>query len=300
MVAPNEPKGARPGDEPSAGRSDPDPRPDGQPQPDGSRAPRPPDPPYSDLAPDPDLAPDLDLPPGGEHPKHLHRLGAAVERDLAPVWRRVSEGEARWVSSLAVALAIGLQITLPGTVAARPRWLLPGIAVALSVALAGPNPRRFTRTSPLLTVASHVLIATMSLANAWSAARLVVHLVNGADQGTPTRLLLTGGSIWLTNVVLFGLWYWELDRGGPVARAHAVRAHPDFLFPQMQSPSLAPARWAPQFVDYAYLSFTNATAFSPTDVMPLTRWAKLTMMLQSMVSLIVVALVVARAVNILR
>jgi hypothetical protein len=98
---------------------------------------------------------------------------------------------------------------------------------------------------------------------------------------------------------VFSLWYWELDRDGPVARAHATRAHPDFLFAQMQS-ELAPPEWEPGFADYLYLSFTNATAFSPTNVLPLSGWAKLTMMLQSAVSLATVALVIARAVNILK
>jgi len=110
-------------------------------------------------------------------------------------------------------------------------------------------------------------------------------------------LLLTGGAIWLTNVIAFGVWYWELDRGGPAARAHATRQHPDFLFAQMQTPELAPDDWEPAFVDYLYVSFTNAAAFSPTDVLPLSRWAKLTMLVQSAVSLSTVALVVARAVN---
>jgi uncharacterized membrane protein len=117
---------------------------------------------------------------------------------------------------------------------------------------------------------------------------------------TPAALLATGGAIWATNVIVFALWYWELDRGGPVARAHATRVHPDFLFAQLQSPDLAPADWEPAFADYLYVSFTNAAAFSPTDVLPLSRWAKLTMMLQSVVSLATVVLVIARAVNILK
>jgi uncharacterized membrane protein len=107
-------------------------------------------------------------------------------------------------------------------------------------------------------------------------------------------------SVWLTNVIAFGLWYWEFDRGGPVVRAAGTMRHPDLMFPQMASPELAPPDWEPQFVDYLYLSFTNATAFSPTDVMPLARWAKLTMLVQSAVSLAIGALVIARAVNILR
>jgi uncharacterized membrane protein len=101
-------------------------------------------------------------------------------------------------------------------------------------------------------------------------------------------------------VIAFALWYWEFDRGGPVARALAIKPYPDFEFPQMTSPELAPPSWEPMFADYFYLSFTNATAFSPTDVMPLSRWAKMLMLVQSAVSLLLAALVIARAVNILR
>jgi len=113
-------------------------------------------------------------------------------------------------------------------------------------------------------------------------------------------LLVTGGAIWLTNVIVFGLWYWEFDRGGPVARALGTRPYPDFQFVQMTSRELAPPDWEPAFTDYLYLAFTNASAFSPTDVMPLSRWAKLAMALQSVISIVTVALIVARAVNILK
>jgi uncharacterized membrane protein len=100
-------------------------------------------------------------------------------------------------------------------------------------------------------------------------------------------------------VIVFALWYWELDRGGPAARAAARKVHPDFLFPQMTTPELVDPDWEPEFVDYLFLAFTNATAFSPTDTMPMSRWAKLAMMAQASVSVVVVALVIARAVNIL-
>jgi uncharacterized membrane protein len=113
-------------------------------------------------------------------------------------------------------------------------------------------------------------------------------------------LLLIGGAIWLTNVIVFGMWYWNLDRGGPAARAQALKPYPDFLFPQMTVVDLSPPDWQPEFFDYLYLSFTNAAAFSPTDTMPLARWAKLAMMLQSIVSLGTVVLVIARAVNIFK
>jgi hypothetical protein len=145
------------------------------------------------------------------------------------------------------------------------------------------------------------LIIVSSFANAWSAGRLVLHIMDGKlNDIMPQRLLLTGAAIWITNVIVFALWYWESDRGGPGARAEGGRPHPDFLFAQMQSPELAPPDWEPGFADYLFLSFTNASAFSPTDVLPLSRWAKMTMMLQAAVSLSTVALVVARAVNVLK
>jgi uncharacterized membrane protein len=148
------------------------------------------------------------------------------------------------------------------------------------------------------------LAATAGLATAWSAGRLVIALVHHTSSGTATLddaglLLRNGGAIWLTNVIVFALWYWEMDRGGPVARACGTRAHTDFLFAQMTAPEFVPRDWEPAFLDYFYLSFTNATAFSPTDTLPLSRWAKVTMMFQSAVSLVTVALVVARAVNVL-
>jgi uncharacterized membrane protein len=175
------------------------------------------------------------------------------------------------------------------------------LALLLLVGLTVANPTRIDRQSRALRSLSLLLIAIISIANAATAARLIVDLVRGTGIRTPSELLLTGAAIWLTNVIVFGLWYWEFDRGGPVARAHAVKQYPDFLFPQMGSPpELTPPDWEPEFVDYLYFSFTNATAFSPTDVMPLSRWAKLTMLAQSAVSLITVALVIARAVNILK
>lgn len=229
------------------------------------------------------------------------RAARDIEQRLLPAWRQVTQGEPRWQVSVAVLCAIGMQVALPERVALGPRWLFPSVAGLLLVALIAANPRRIDRSSRALRAGSLVLIATVTLANAWSAGRLVVSLVNG-DQvsSNASRLLVTGAGIWLTNVIAFSLWYWEFDRGGPVARARAIRPHPDFLFAQMQAPDLAPEDWEPRFVDYLYLSFTNAAAFSPTDVLPLSAWAKVTMMAQSAVSLMTVALVIARAVNILK
>lgn len=228
----------------------------------------------------------------------------AVERTeeelLLPAWRRVTDGEPRWQVSIAILAAITMQLLLPQRLAVLPRWLLPVLALTLLIGLVASNPRRIERESMRLRVLSMALIATLSIANAISAARLVSGLIRGTEGSDAGPLLAIGGAIWLTNVIVFSLWYWELDRGGPVARAKGRRQHPDFLFPQMDSPDLAPPDWEPGFADYFYLSFTNATAFSPTDVLPLTRWTKMTMLLQSAVSLSTVVLVIARAVNILQ
>ena len=117
------------------------------------------------------------------------------------------------------------------------------------------------------------MIASLSIANIVSGAALVIDLVNGEGIRDPSELLLTGGPIWLTNVIVFSLWYWEFDRGGPLARVRRPEAALDFLFPQMDLPQLVPVDWQPEYIDYLYLSFTNAMAFSPTDVMPISRWA---------------------------
>ena len=192
------------------------------------------------------------------------------------------------------------QFPLPGRlVLVHPVWLLPALEGLLLVVLLMINPRRINRESRAIRMLGLTLAALLSLANAWSVAWLVVGLVRGTEGNAPGPLLATGAVIWLTNVVIFALWYWEFDRGGPVARALATRVYPDFLFAQMTSPNLAPPRWEPAFGDYLYLSFTNATAFSPTDVLPMSRWAKMAMTVQALVSIVTVILVVARAVNIL-
>jgi len=222
-----------------------------------------------------------------------------VQDVAVPAWRRVTRGEARWPVSLAVLATIAMQVTLPNHLALHPRWLLPTGETLLLLGLVVANPRRIDRQSTALRTASMVLILLMSLANAVSAGRLIVGLVHGTEHEDAAHLLVNGGAIWLTNVIVFALWYWQLDRGGPVGRALNLHPHIDFMFPQMATPDLAPPGWEPNFVDYLYLSFTNGTAFSPTDVLPLSRWAKVTMMGQSCVSLATVALVIARAVNIL-
>jgi hypothetical protein len=222
-------------------------------------------------------------------------------RKFVPAWRRKTRGEPRWHVVLAITVAILLQGPLPGRlVLFQPTWLLPMLEGVVFVLITVLNPHRIDRESKVLRILSLSGATLISLANAWSAAHLVNGLIQGTEGSSAGPLLGSGAVIWLTNVIVFGLWYWEFDRGGPVARAHATKLYPDFMFPQMTSPDLAPADWEPMFGDYLYVSFTNATAFSPTDVMPLSRWAKAAMAVQAGISVITVALVVARAVNILK
>jgi hypothetical protein len=220
---------------------------------------------------------------------------------VVPAWRRRTQGEQRWPVTLSVIAAIVLQVLLPDNLTKPlPHWLLPALEGALAVALSIANPVRIERRGPVVRAAAVGIIVLISAANAVSAVLLIRAIVElQKATSMPVPLLASGANIWATNVIAFGLWYWEFDRGGPVHRAEGLRQHPDLMFPQMANPELAPADWEPHFVDYLYLSFTNAAAFSPTDVMPLARWAKLTMAVQSAVSLGVGALVIARAVNIL-
>jgi hypothetical protein len=228
------------------------------------------------------------------------RTSHAIAGRVIPTWRRVTKGEPRWPVSLAVIAAVVMQGLLPKQVQLVHAWILPAVALVLLVALVIANPTRIVHESPALRFTSGLLIAWITGANILSMIRLLTRVLDGTFHGSPKLLLLTGGAIWLTNVICFALWYWFFDRGGPVDRAHGRAEYPDFMFPQMSDPELAPPDWETGFVDYLYLSFTNASAFSPTDVLPLKRWAKLTMLVQSAISLITVALVIARAVNILK
>lgn len=223
-------------------------------------------------------------------------------RPVPPAWRRATDGEARWQVALITAIGIGLQVAVPGHLTLiKPVWVLPAVQGLLLIALVCANPHRISRDEWHLRALSLAIAALLGLGNAWSVVRLVDILVSGGPEASkPIPLLVTGGAIWLTNVIAFALGYWEFDRGGPVERAKGTQKYPDLQFPQMSAPEMAPPHWEPSFVDYLYTAFTNATAFSPTDVMPLTRWAKLAMTAQSAISLVTMGLIVARAVNILQ
>jgi hypothetical protein len=225
-------------------------------------------------------------------------------------------GESPLWPALAILGAAGLYATLPGKFVVGPsagafsvaRWLVPGLTVVLLVVLlVSPPHGRLVRSLGLhahvVRVGRRVLVMTItaiiSAANG-AAIILLVHLLL-AGAHTEARLLLRAGiHMWCTNVLIFALWFWELDNGGPAARLEAVPDGRDFLFPQQAAPEVGPAGWRPLFLDYLYVSFTNATAFSPTDTMPLSRWAKMLMLVESAASLVLAVLVAARAINVLK
>jgi uncharacterized membrane protein len=217
----------------------------------------------------------------------------------AAAWGVPSPAESRLPVIGAVVVAIGLQLILPGEllVGQGNRWVIPALECALLVVLLVVNPRTINPEERRLRAVGITLIALVTIANVASLVALIHALLYGSRAGGRT-LVYASVPIWLTNVIVFGLWYWELDRGGPAARCQPTHRRPDFLFPQMVTRAVDPD-WTPRFSDYLYTSFTNATAFSPTDTMPLTVWAKLLMSAQAMASLITVAVVVSRAVNIL-
>jgi uncharacterized membrane protein len=205
--------------------------------------------------------------------------------------------EPHWPPQLTVALAIVLQILLPDRLLPGPRWLFPALEALMLLVLFTASPQRVLGEHTPRRRLALSTTALVSVANGISLVLLVVDLLHrNVIQGK--QLVIAGVLIWATNVLLFSLWFWEVDRGGPGTRAAGHDGPPDFLFPQMQDERLSPG-WRPVFLDYLYVSLTNAAAFSPTDTMPLTPMAKGLMGLQSIISLVTIGLVVSRAVNIL-
>jgi uncharacterized membrane protein len=212
--------------------------------------------------------------------------------------RRVEQMDRFWPAQLAVLAAIAVAVVLPSKLTLGPPWLLPALEGVLLIGLAAGTPSQSFRHSVHRQRLAIGLIALVSAANLFSLALLIHFLLHGGKAGGHT-LVVSGAGLWITNVLVFAIWFWEVDRGGPVERELRTPALPDFQFPQMAEPALAPKGWMPDFVDYLYVAFTNATAFSPTDAMPMTRRMKLLMAGQALISLVTVALVIARAVNIL-
>ncbi len=202
--------------------------------------------------------------------------------------------------ALAVIAATVLMVVAPRRAAVSFWWVFPIIQLVMLGMLIIADPGRIDRRSTVLRRTTIVLIAVMTVANTLSGIVLIGDIVDGLPGITPTILLGGGAAIWVTNVIVFSLWFWEIDRGGPTERMLKTAVPASFLFPEeVNTDPAKPARWEPTYPDYLYLAFTNATAFSPTDTMPVRTWAKMTMMIESAISLLVAILVVARAVNIL-
>jgi hypothetical protein len=211
--------------------------------------------------------------------------------------------EPRWPVALAlgafIAISIVLRVVQPHREALGPVWLIPAIEVLLLITLIAADPATLHERRRWLRPLSIGLVGGLAAAALASTIVLIVELIQGGEvTKEATSLLASGAVVWLGNCLVFGLLYWLLDSGGPYARYVGERPYLDFAFTQQMSPELAPAGWRPHYVDYFILGLTTSTAFSPTDVMPLARWAKLTMALQSLISLTVVGLVIARAVNV--
>jgi len=235
----------------------------------------------------------------GETAVHgVEHAGESVVGGAERLERHVRNEEPFWPAQLAAAGALLLYLTLPNKVVIGPQWLIPAVEGVLLLGLIVSTPTRHRDQSPRRRGLVICLLALVSLTTFASLILLTHYLLQGGKAGGHP-LIVAGIVLWATNVLIFGIWYWELDRGGPSMRCHHEELPPpDFFFPQMAEPELAPG-WKPGFMDYLYTSFTNATAFSPTDTMPWTTMAKCLMALQSAIALVTIALVVSRAVNIL-
>lgn len=211
-----------------------------------------------------------------------------------------ARGESRWPSVVTLLVAIAVPLLLPDRFTVGPKWFEPTVLALLLVAHVIADPGRIDRQSRSARVIGVGLVAVLVMGATSSAVVLSVGLVDGDEAlNSADTLLSSGALVWLETVIAFAFLYWEFDGGGPAARAHRSAKYPDFAFVEHMNPALAPPEWRPLFLDYLYLGLTNATAFSPTDVMPLRHWAKLTMGAQALISLVILGLVVARAVNIL-
>jgi hypothetical protein len=240
--------------------------------------------------------------PVEEFVHRAERIAAQIGGDAehhVPSWLRPGSPESRLPVLLAIVAAIVLQRAIPAPYTVVPRWPLVALELLLLIVLLVINPVRLSRRTTVGKWASLGLTAAITIDNTTSAIVLDYRILSGEVSNDPKTLLGSGAAIFITNVIAFGIWYWELDRGGPFARVDGDKPYPDFLFPQMSDPTNSKPGWRPTFVDYLYVSFTNVVAFSPTDTMPLSRWAKLMMTVQSLVALSTLGLVFARAVNVL-
>ena len=213
--------------------------------------------------------------------------------------RHPFQGERRWPMAGAVLVSVALQLSLPDRHVLSPTVLFPTVEVLLLVVLVIGDPGRIDRRSPALKRLTVAVVIVMTVDNLAGVAELVRGILDGSDRDNGPVLLATGAALWVTNVIAFSLWFWLLDRGGPAARASGMPGAAAFVFPENATPELAAPNWWPQYPDYLYLAFTNSSALSPTDTMPVTRWAKMLMLVQSSISLVIAVMIIARAVNLL-
>lgn len=206
--------------------------------------------------------------------------------------------EAHWPASLALLVCAGLYLLLPSRLVVGPRWLTPILIVLPLIPLSARRHRRPDEAAWVRRVCVALLLL-ISVANGASVV-LLVHRLFFATHVGGRQLIYSAASIWATNVIVFGLWLWEMDGGGPHRRASSSERLPDIQFPQMDKPALAPPNWRPRFVDYLYTSFANGTSFAPADAMPLTLQAKALFAFEALVSFITIAILAGEAVNILR
>jgi uncharacterized membrane protein len=216
--------------------------------------------------------------------------------------REARLGEPRWPMALAVVATGLLRAALPHQLRnGDAAWLFLVLVIGLLAVLIIGDPGRIDRDRRWLHNLTSVMIGLISIANADAAIRLVVGIINVSSFTQNAKVLLaSGAAIWLSNIITFALWYWNLDRGGPAARAAGRHVRPALIFPEMLHPQHVEENWTPTFVDYFHFAFATATAFSPTDVSAVKPWMKLMMMAEEAISLVVAILVVARAVNILK
>lgn len=203
--------------------------------------------------------------------------------------------------AVTLVVAMAMPFLLPSRFSLVPQWIIPVVEACLLVALIVADPGRIDRRSRAVRAISIMLVVLLVIGAGTVTARLVVDLIHGGPEtNSPGPLLRIGFLVWLYTIISFSFLYWTLDGGGPEARAVSEPEFPDLAFPEHLNPSVRPPGWRPEFFDYLYLGFTNSTAFSPTDVMPLRHWVKFAMALQAAASLLVLGLVIARAVNILK
>ena len=200
--------------------------------------------------------------------------------------------------AIAVLVLMAAALIAPARLSIVPGWILAALEGLLLLALILGDPGRIDRTGPWQRRTSIALVVVILAGTFGATALLLYDLLTGSPiTSQADQLLLAGAKVWLGNNVAFAFLYWEFDGGGPAVRAHGLPRYPDLAFPQQLNPELARPGWRPEFLDYLYLGFTTANAFSPTDTLPLVHWAKVAMGSQALISFVIVGLVIARAVN---